>query len=328
VSNRKRNAAIVGGLLLLALIGSSSASAAEPKRDPKKRNIHAPPGWEPDPDAPPPKVPTVPTVPTGPGKPKPTKPKGPQVQPLTPDGPDDPDEPIRVDPIVPDEPIDPDEPTPAKVDDIIKTYPTPATFFQVIYGNEFLGNQGIVARLMRSALFLAARAQGMSVDEANAWAAPRANDAQNRIKVTKDIACVPINDVRFGTYAFPKDQVIPGPQGRGIRLLPMNADDASRIRQGMTMVRNVRLSSPGAPSSTSSEGVESEFQSLELLWLPGYDLDVLFTSNGETWTMGGEWSDGSSKIHPPPLIYGLGVTDYSDAGLGVWGCAPNTAEIS
>jgi hypothetical protein len=308
MATRKRSGLLWGIFAVLGLTVAAAVASAKGKGadDPD------------DPDGPDPYVPKGPQVkPLNPDGPDPYVPKGPQVKPLNPDKPD---EPIRVD-----DPK-PTDPTPAEVDDVIKKYPTPGMFYQVIAGDVFMGAKGIATRALRTALYFAAKKQGMDDAAANAWAAPRAANAEAHLDMTRLIACTPINDARFGTYAFTSKSV-PGAQGRAIRLLKINGDDRARILAGLSMIRNVRIGKPGDPSSVSAHGVKP-LNHFELLWLPGIDLDLLFASNGQDIQPGGAWSDGSSKIHPPPKIYDLGIYDYSLSNVGVWGCTPWTAEIS
>jgi hypothetical protein len=241
------------------------------------------------------------------------------------DVPDAPDEPDVIQ--VPDEP-EPGGDDPTDVDDLIVDYPRPARFYQVRYGDNFMGNQGIATRLARSALYLAATERGgLDQAAANAWAAARMSTAARRA-VTDLLSCTPINDWRYGTWAFTVGVARPGPHGRAIRLLPIHFNDRARLAAGDGFSRNIRKGQPGDPPSVSQGGVEDGASSFEFLWLPGIDLQKLWESNGQTWDVGGTWSDGSSQVDPPPAIWAQGMTDYSGSGQGVWGCAPYQREIS
>jgi hypothetical protein len=271
-------------------------------------------------------------VPTGkptPDKPTPDKP--------TPDKPT-PDKPTPdigkskikkwVKKIKPDEPVDPGGPKPNDIWDLIKDYPTPSTYYQVLTGDSFTGDQGIATRLARTALYQAAtEVGGLSVAEANAWASDRLGYTDARRPVTQWIACAPFNDATYATYAF-SDKSIPGQQGRAIRLLNQHADNALRIAGGEPPIRNVRLCAPGDPPSCSGSPVDGDFRKRELLWMPGFDLQALWNSNGKLWRPGGQWGDGTSKILPPPKIWALGLIDLSGSGLSMWGCSPYTEAIT
>lgn len=324
-------AAVFGGLLLLPGL-ASAGDDVQPDDD--------------DPDAPPPDLPPFADEPTrtdpAPGGPTgPSGPGGPSSPDKPSDGPTrtDPTGPTRTDPIDPNQPLGPfnpytfipKDPTPSQVDDIVRKYPTPSTFYRVVQGDVPTSNKGIATRYALSALHLAAREYGgMSVDQANAWAAARDSWDDSRKPAWLLIICAPINDARFGTYAAPwegSNKTIKGPNGRGIRLIPDSAGDIDRIRAGQPMVRNIRLGKPGDSPNVSAEGVNPAFHEYPDLWLPGVDLKTLWESDGKIWQPGGQWGDGSSRNRPPPLIYALGVVDYTGASITQWGCEPRTSTV-
>lgn len=216
---------------------------------------------------------------------------------------------------------------PTDVDDLIKDYPSPRSFYQVISGDTFTGNDGIATRLARSCLFLAAKKiGGLDDDAARAWASARDTWAR-QAAVTRAIACVPVNDARFGTYAYTQGTAMPGAQGRAIRLLPINGPDRQRYKTGEPPIRNVRIGKPGDPPSVSQGPIADQYRDFEFLWLPEFDLKQLWDSDGRTWVYGGSWSDGSPTYNPPPALYALGVLSYDDGDPPPWGCAPFTEEI-
>jgi hypothetical protein len=244
----------------------------------------------------------------------------------TPGRPGGPTEPIFPT-VEPKKPADPGGPTPGQIDDLLDPYPTPGTFYQVVTGDNFTGDNGIATRLARSALFLAAQeAGGLSQDDAIAWAKVRDGYATARRPVTQWIACAPFNDALYATYAF-SDKSIPGMQGRAIRLLNTSAPNVARIRQGEPPIRNVRICAPGDPPSCSSSPVNGAYRGRELLWMPGFDLQRLWDSGGSDWKPGGVWGDGTTKILPPPKIWALGILDVSESGRSSWGCAPWQREV-
>ena len=238
-----------------------------------------------------------------------------------------PDVPVWIPPIDQPDPVDPGGPTPADVWNIIKEYPTPGTFYQIVGGDTMTGeSKGIATRLGRTALFMAAKQiGGLSDSDANEWAKARLGYQNLKKPVTEWIACAPFNDMCYGTYAF-SDKTIPGMQGRGIRMLPNAPNNALRIASGEPPLRNIRLCAPGDPPSCSRNPINGAYRKQYLLWLPEFDLQKLWDSGGLLWEPGGTWGDGSSKILPPPKIWALGLIDLSDAGLGSWGCAPFHAD--
>lgn len=220
------------------------------------------------------------------------------------------------------------DPKPADVDTITKDYCTPATFHQVKAGETWLGKSMMMTRYASSALYMAAKeVGGLDNDAALEWASSggrNAHDAQ--VELAKIVACTPINDVRYGTYAIGANDIV-GATGRAIRLAATATPDHDRIRAAQPMGRNVPLGKPGDPLSLSMEGVDPNFHARPFLWLPGIDLELLWQSNGYQWRPGGKWKAGTSKIAPPPAIYALGVTDYTNSSNELWGCAPWATEI-
>ncbi len=237
--------------------------------------------------------------------------------------------PPKLDPIfpgveVPKKPGDPGGPTPGQIDDWIKSYPTPGTFYQVRggVGDNFTGHKGVATRLARSALFLAAKnVGGLSDSDANEWAGNRDGYQNARKPVTQLIACTPWNDALYATYAFGA-QSLAGQQGRAIRMMPNSAPNANLIRGGEAPIRNIRMCAPGDSASCSTSPVNGAYRGFELLWLTDFDYEILWASGGTDFRPGGAWPDGSSKMQPPPKIWALGITDLTDAGVGSWGCAP------
>jgi hypothetical protein len=224
--------------------------------------------------------------------------------------------------------LDFDDPKPADVDTITKDYCTPSTFHQVKEGETWLGKSQMMTRYASSALYMAAKEIGkLSNDAALEWASSggrNGHDAQ--VELAKIVACTPINDVRYGTYAIGTNDNV-GATGRAIRLAATATPDHERIRNAQPMGRNVPLGKPGDPLADSMHGVDPSFHARPFLWLPGIDLELLWQSDGYQWRPGGKWKAGTSKIAPPPAIYALGVTDYSNSGNDLWGCDPWATEI-
>lgn len=232
-------------------------------------------------------------------------------------------------PTEPTEPTDFDDPKPADIDSLIKAYAAPESFHQVVEGETWLGKSQMMTRLASSALYRAAiEIGGLSPDAALEWTSSGGrNGPAAQLELAKIVACVPINDARYGTFATGVNDIKGETTGRAIRLAATATPDADRIRNAQPMGRNVPLGSPGSPLALSMQGVDPSFNARPLLWFPGIDLQALWDSDGRTWKVGGKWKNGTSKIHPPPAIYALGVTDYTNSGQELWGCKPWAAEI-
>jgi len=224
---------------------------------------------------------------------------------------------------VPDEVPPIEGPDPALDDPtIFNDYPTPGTFYQVKAGNYELG----VAKLYAaSCLFLAARAQGMSDDEANAWASAH-NTSAVRYAAVRFFTCRPQNDMRLGTYRFKPCTgaqhdggcTHPGANGRGIRFLKTGGDSEARARAGMPWRRGPVLGNPG-DSPSASTAIPSGEREYPLLWLGEPDYDALFESNGTVWQPSKvTWAGGASRADMPPRFAALG---FEGVPNGVeWGC--------
>lgn len=221
-------------------------------------------------------------------------------------------------------PIDPTGPDP-DVDDpsIIKTYPTPASMYQVVSNNYELG---VAKDYVSSCLYLAALEAGLDHNAALAFARDN-NTQQARYRAVEFWSCQPDNDRDFGTYAFIHCTgqhggcTHPGANGRGMRFLKVHGNSAERMKARQKWRRTVRLGTPNAaPSGWSA--LSSGERRFPFFYLPEPDYAVLFASKGQTWQPSKKtWADGSSKYQRPPKLRALGFEDLSDAPAGTkWGC--------
>lgn len=235
------------------------------------------------------------------------------------DGPDGPGGEEPVGPIFPAF-FEVDDPTPAQVDDLVRTYPAPRTYYQVKSGDTFTHEtKGIATRMGLTALHLAAvNIGGLSVAEANAWAAARNKHATMRRPLTMLIACVPENDAEYGKANCSAQEVV-APNGRCISMLPRHADNRARIKAGESPLRTITF---------GGQKVSGSYTRFPFLWLPGIDLQHLWDTDGAEFRPGGTtWSDGSSTFRPPPLIRALGFQDLGNTNRTTWGCAPDEAQV-
>ena len=217
--------------------------------------------------------------------------------------------------------------TPPDLDEWENTYPTPGTLFQVVYGDYFLGqstSHSIVYRALRTAAFLAARAQGKTEAEANDFAKGIAGNANKRLQYLDLILCSPWNDLLYGTWGF-GESAWAGPHGRSIRLMPYHADNRELLRQGKAPMRNIQLGAPADKGTGSARGAWSDLESgFEYLWLPGLDLTALWNQgkievDPTPWPNAAE--DMGSRISPPPVIASHDVQSAASVPNMSWGCA-------
>lgn len=296
-------AAAAGAVGILWWLWPDEAAAAEPGEiDP----IVIGPGVVPTPGDIDPQV-VVPQTPTVPDKPGPVAPVGPT--PFEP-GPGE------------------DPPLPS----IIAENPTPATYYRVRFGDTFLGNDGIAARLIFNAAIRAAQTHGgLDAQAAAAWAQSIADAPENRAMVTEFITCrAPTNDFLYGTHGYQKGVAIPSKKTwRAIRLLPRHADNLERLAAGQRVMRNIQFGDPSDPGSGDSQGADASLQNLEQLWMPGLDLQRLWDTGGAEIRIGGTWADGSSKAYPPPWVLALhgDVLSADTPAPFVWGCGKYTLEM-
>lgn len=215
--------------------------------------------------------------------------------------------------------FDVDDPVPSKIDDIIKAYASPRSYYQVKSGDTFTHEtKGIATRMGLTALHLAAvKVGGLSAAEANAWASARNKHATMRRPLTMLIACVPENDALAGKNNCSAQEVV-APNGRCISMLPRHADNRARYAAGESPLRTITMG--GAK-------VSSSYTRFPLLWLPDIDLVHLWDTDGAEFKPGGTWSDGSSAFRPPPAFRALGFQDLGGTGRTTWGCAPDEAEV-
>ncbi len=230
---------------------------------------------------------------------------------------------------VPPEPPPEPEPEPGEripLPDIIDPYPRPATFYPVQKGDT---GYGIAYRYLRSAGFLAATKFGkLDAAAANQFAVQVAKGVQRQVKVWKGIQCNGFNDAAFATYGY-KGSSVPGPHGRAIRLLPQHVDILERIAGDQSVLRNMKWRRPKDKGKGGGVGANNSFREYETLWLPGCKLKVLWDSDGKTVEFGGKWSNGATKLFPPPWILRLGIEfiEGADPGVTDFGCMGMEMEL-
>ncbi len=221
---------------------------------------------------------------------------------------------------------DPDAPKPNIVD-IIKTYPTPGAFYQVEYGDIFLGElsgKSIVYRALLTAGFLAAKEiGGLSTSEANAFAKSIAKQAVNRLHYLQMIQCGWWNAATYTTYGYgPK--AWPNAAGMAIRMMPYSAPVRAQIEDGTAPYRNIRIGDESDRGKGNAGRINGQWSETEFLWLPPLDLKALWNDGiialDETpWPGVPADSARASRIAPPPEVTALGIYGVPDGS--VWGCA-------
>lgn len=205
--------------------------------------------------------------------------------------------------------------------EIIDTYPRPAAFYQVKFGDTGLG---IAKRYVRSAAYLAAtEIGGLDTQAANAWATGVSNRNALQVRAWRFFSCSGWNDALYTTYGWKAKSLAVAPTGRSIRLLPQNPNNHQRLAAGATPQRGMKMLKPADKGKGGGLGVGGH-RSFEFLWLPGIDLKRLWDSDGNDMQPGGgDWGNsGVSKMNPPPWVRKLGVEQLPGAQpqLGAYGC--------
>lgn len=275
MANSKRAVALVGGLALLGLLfGSRRANAAEP--------LDIDPPLPPDPD---------------------DDPSGEVEAPFSSViGREESSQPATN--VVPGGVVGEDfTPGPPDVDGLLASNPEGQTLYQVVRGDAFGGQDGIVARWLRSSGELAGMSQRQIGD--------MLRNTQLRFDAYQLLLCSWWNDALYGTYGY-GSQSLPGLHGRAIRLLPQNADNLALLRRGESPRRTVSVGVPSDRGSGNSRRI-GPGNSFELLWIPPLDLESL--SRGLIQLAPGNWADGTSLANPPPSVTNLEViTDDTEYG--------------
>ena len=227
--------------------------------------------------------------------------------------------------VEPDSPFTTVEPSPAVavpvLSEIERSEPTPGYHYQVKRGDTFLGTgpNAIVHR----ALLAAARDAGIDPVRASAIA----NNPRARMAYLDLILCSGPNDALYGTYSGGA-QTHTGPHGRTITLLPIHADNRTRVGGGRSPLRNVKLGTPAdRRHGTAARGIEGGHRSFEWLLLPAIDPQKL--RQGVISADGITWSDGSPSMWDHPAVSGLGieVLEPAAATFGRWGCGEGTMDL-
>lgn len=193
--------------------------------------------------------------------------------------------------------------------------PAGGRFYQVVYGDQFFGEDGILARALYASTYEAATAASMTAAKAQSRAAAVAADPQARVALLNAIQCSPWNDSLYGTYRH--DSNFAGPHGRVVSLTPQNDAVYDRLADGEAPHRLLNLGQPSDVGTTSLPGGKGSTQ--PLLWIPALDGAALLDVNRsqQVDADGMEWPDGSSTYNPPPMFADLGI----DGAPGLpWGC--------
>ena len=218
-----------------------------------------------------------------------------------------------------------------------ENYPEAGKFHQIEYGDMFFGTDlgsgpgPIAARALYSAAYQAAKeVGGKADDDAHLFArnvVKGTGGAGRRVAYTDLIQCSGWNDFLYGTFGFGKKSH-ESPHGRAIRLMPHHPDNRQRILSGLAPRRNILMRTPadkrsglGGPESGDYSG------SLEYLWLPGLNLRELWDSKRVT-TEETVWDDGSSVIQPPPIVADLGIDYGEEPSVAAFGCLDGTMVLS
>lgn len=201
-------------------------------------------------------------------------------------------------------------------------YPRPEIFHSVVSGDIFLGtdsNRSIVYRALLSGAYQAAIDGGAADNAARTFAQSIANNPSKRMDYYNLILCSPWNDAVSGTWGY-GEQALPGPHGRAIRMLKFHPDNRKRLTEGLPAMRNIERGDPSWRQQQPPREAKAIWQdaavAFEYLWLPGIDLDALW-SQSVIRESPEPWGNGDSRIMPPPAVTALG---FSNVPPGVYGC--------
>ncbi len=205
------------------------------------------------------------------------------------------------------------------------TWPLPGSFYQVVSGDIFLGenpgtSHSIVYSTLLSAAYHTAKTVGGATDnEAKDFAQHVAFNEGLRLDYYTLILCSPWNDALYATYGYGAAiGSFDSPMNRAIRLMPSHPDNITRIRAGLPPSRNISMGNASSPGDGSGKPVDSGKRNLELLWLPAINLQTLWESGGDMITTEGmDWDDGTTMLMPPPIVADLGADNVPK---GTWGC--------
>jgi len=204
---------------------------------------------------------------------------------------------------------------------VVASYPQGGRLYQVRKRDTLLGEgqNSIVYRWISSDAFLAAKAAGQTDSQARATARSLARNARLRIAAYQLLGCVPWNDTLYGTYqvsrlSFPLFQT-----GRGFTMLPIHAKNLDRLQRSEAPIRTITLGEPGQQGDfvAKTEFVDQP-KAFALFWLPPLDDAELLAGRIKLRQL--PYSDGSSRIWPPPAIADLGHLSAADIPQTTWGC--------
>lgn len=229
-----------------------------------------------------------------------------------------------------DEPaFDPDFPQ------IIKPYPAPGNFYQVVQGDQMLGVEGTGSVTWRALVEAGIRAAmqfgqlsnaGGMTSPAAIWAKGIANEAALRLAYKDMILCGGWTDRVHATFGWCDADCVaqgngpgqnsPGPHGRAVRFLPQHPDNRARLESHQQPIRNMRMLTAASEGKGNGVGAIAALrQKHELLYLPDLDLKALWEERQLRTTA--KWPDGGTKALPPKWVLHLGLEDRSGSNLGV-----------
>lgn len=211
-------------------------------------------------------------------------------------------------------------PTPIDLSEYEDPYPTPGMMYQVkkddILGGTF-STRSIAYRALLSAGYLAGLdVLGLDDEAASQFARELALNNQARAIYIRMIQCDLYNDFFYGTEGFNPEITSGNPNGRGLRLLAIHADNRARIAAGLAPLRVV----------DSVTGVGQSGGEYEYLDMPLLDLDQVAKAHLpiDDRLVLQAWPDGSVNL-PAPAIADL--INLSLVPPGVYGCGSHTLEV-
>lgn len=202
--------------------------------------------------------------------------------------------------------------------DLHSDVPRAGNFYQVGSGDTLLGEDGLVAQVLRDAGLRAAREVGGLDGAAAEEFARNTVKGSNRVTYHDATVCSGWNDLHYGTWGYSSRKNRAGPHGRSIRMLPIHADNRARIEAHQAPIRNVQMRGPEDAGKGNGRAIDNALaEKHEYLFFPDINLDILWET-GEITSRGLEWEDGTSRSNPPPGVMALGSA--TEPTLAVYGC--------
>lgn len=197
---------------------------------------------------------------------------------------------------------------------LLSQVPMPGALYQCQEGDYLPGDdpqRSIVWQALYNGTFAAALGDKLTELQAHERALAVASDPQARARYEGAIQCG-WNAQLYGSLAH-GPEASPALNDLAVVVAPIHDAVLERLLAGEAPIRTIALDSPsGVPTGAGSTP--------PLLWLPAVRRDALTDPlrRRQVDTSGLVWSDGSSKLNPPPPILALGVLDVP-AGVD-WGC--------